>query len=77
MPKKACGNPCCGVSSCFTEQFTFGSGKLDDNGFWEHPCRLCAEQFDRENPGFVKVYGPSIPTVHEENNLVYELGGEG
>ena len=37
--------------------FTFGSGKLDDFGFWEHPCAHCARESERENPEF----GPCWP----------------
>ena len=25
---------------------TFGSGMIDDYGFWQFPCRVCAEDFD-------------------------------
>jgi hypothetical protein len=29
---------------------TFGHGKLDEYGFWEHPCLACAEAWKKEFP---------------------------
>jgi hypothetical protein len=37
-----CGNLDCCISSHISDQLTFGSGELDENGAWEHPCRPCA-----------------------------------
>lgn len=48
--KKACGNPDCGTSSGICGRVTFGSGKLDDYGYWEHPCRTCAEAWEARRP---------------------------
>ncbi len=31
----------------------FGSGKLDDDGYWEIPCIVCAMKWKGENPGAV------------------------
>lgn len=28
----------CRVSTGIDNSLTFGTGYLDDNGFWEHPC---------------------------------------
>jgi hypothetical protein len=42
LPKQRCGNPLCGTSSGTDDSLTFGSGDLDPNGFWEHPCLVCA-----------------------------------
>ena len=47
--KTACGNPLCGVSSGIHEGLTFGSGELDDNGFWAHPCGPCARDYERRH----------------------------
>jgi len=48
---KACNNPKCGVStSMFMEQLTFGSGDLDEYGFWEYPCAICAREYERRHP---------------------------
>ena len=41
---KACGNPNCSVSTGICGSQTFGSGELDDNGYWEHPCGACERQ---------------------------------
>lgn len=29
---------------------TFGSGRLDHNGYWEFPCGPCARAFEQEYP---------------------------
>jgi len=42
---KLCGNPKCKASS-FEDIPTFGSGKLDDYGFWERPCSICARKYE-------------------------------
>jgi hypothetical protein len=47
---KACGNPECGVSTGIHDGLTFGSGNLDMNGFWEHPCALCARLNEKLYP---------------------------
>lgn len=41
-----CGNPDCSVSTGVHEGYTFGSGELDDHGFWSVPCRVCAAEHD-------------------------------
>jgi hypothetical protein len=41
-----CNNPNCGASTGIHGGMTFGSGRLDDHGYFEKPCRLCAEDFD-------------------------------
>lgn len=41
-----CENPDCRFSTTIAETLSFGSGKLDHNGFWEHPCRTCAAHFE-------------------------------
>jgi hypothetical protein len=45
-----CGNPNCSVSSSFNDELTFGSGELDDYGFWEKPCKPCARAFEKAHP---------------------------
>lgn len=42
--QKPCGNPQCGCSTTIADEISFGSGELDGYGFWEHPCRPCAEE---------------------------------
>lgn len=29
---------------------TFGTGKLDTHGFWEHGCQECAREHERQFP---------------------------
>lgn len=44
MPK--CNNPECCSSTGIHEGSTFGSGRIDEHGFWEFPCRICAAEHD-------------------------------
>ena len=48
--KKSCGNYNCSTSSSVLDFLTFGSGELDDNGFWENPCPVCARNFEKKHP---------------------------
>ena len=43
---RECGNKDCGCSTGIHEGLTFGRGKLDEHGYWEFPCRICAEAAD-------------------------------
>lgn len=52
MPK--CKNPKCKCSTGIHEGLTFGSGRLDQHGYWEFPCRICAAQHDRERPQLIE-----------------------
>lgn len=43
----ACGNPECEISYGIHEGPTFGSGKLDQFGYWENPCDACAREWEK------------------------------
>lgn len=45
-----CGNTRCAVSTGIHEGLTFGSGRLDRNGYWQFPCRPCAKAWDEKHP---------------------------
>jgi len=46
-----CGNAKCACSTFVDEvSWTFGSGELYWCGSWEHPCKICAEDFQKKNP---------------------------
>lgn len=45
-----CNVPGCKVSSTIAGQVSFGWGQLDSDGFWEHPCWLCAQAWRRQYP---------------------------
>ncbi len=50
-PKRPCGNPHCGTSTAIDDvTITFGLGWLDDQGFWEIPCAVCAADFKKAHP---------------------------
>jgi hypothetical protein len=50
-PSRACGRADCGTSTSIDDvTLTFGRGDLDDHGFWEFPCVICAEAFQKEFP---------------------------
>lgn len=38
------GHEACSFSTGIDGSVTAGRGKLDDNGFWEHPCPSCADR---------------------------------
>lgn len=49
-----CGNPKCHSSTGIHDGMTFGSGRLDEHGFWEFPCRTCAEEHDLRREETIK-----------------------
>jgi len=48
---KLCGDPNCKASSDMNGDPTFGKGELDDWGYWEEPCSICARKWEELNPG--------------------------
>ena len=52
-PPRPCGNPDCSVSTGVHDGLTFGRGKLDDHGYWEIPCGICARAAEQAAPGLV------------------------
>lgn len=40
---------CC-VSTGVCGSLTFGQGKLDAHGYWEKPCKKCADEFKKKYP---------------------------
>jgi hypothetical protein len=50
--KNGCGRPECRVSTGICGSLTFGTGELDFNGYWEHPCSLCQSHFYKTYPEF-------------------------
>lgn len=65
--KPACGHMDCDVSSGIDGSITFGSGLLDDYGYWEHPCSFCARAFEENHPDMVEMYGPCWPFKEKKN----------
>lgn len=48
--KDGCGNSDCCVSTGICESLTFGSGKLDEYGYWENECWDCARAWEKHHP---------------------------
>lgn len=48
--KSACGHPNCGASQGICESLTFGRGHLDEHGYWQIPCAICARDHERRFP---------------------------
>jgi hypothetical protein len=48
---------CCS-STTIAGEISFGTGELDDYGFWQFPCRLCAEAYELQTN---KVAWPHAP----------------
>lgn len=53
----------CGISTHIGDCLSFGTGKLDGSGFWEHPCGACARAHEEQFPDD----GPCWP--HTEDDL--------
>lgn len=47
----------CSFSTGICGSLTAGSGELDYNGYWEHPCFECARKAEADMPWF----GPCWP----------------
>ena len=52
----------CSVSTGIHECLTFGSGRLDESGFWERPCEACARAHEEQFPEC----GPCWPHTQEQ-----------
>ena len=48
----------CSASTGIHEGLTFGSGKLDDWGYWEKPCTVCARWHEQKDNVPVNSYWP-------------------
>lgn len=52
-PKQACGRADCSASTSIDDETTtFGRGNLDEFGFWEFPCIVCAQAFKKAHPEY-------------------------
>jgi hypothetical protein len=40
----------CGVSTGIHDGLTFGGGRLDEWGYFKHPCDDCAREWERLHP---------------------------
>lgn len=50
-PKQACGRADCSASTSIDDvTVTFGRGNLDDFGYWQFPCVICAANFQKAYP---------------------------
>lgn len=47
--ERPAGHDCC-ISTGIHDCLTFGTGKLDESGFWEHPCEECARAHEAQFP---------------------------
>lgn len=45
-----CNNFDCQISTGIDGSLTFGSGELDELGYWEFPCDFCARMWEKDNP---------------------------
>ena len=71
---RPCGNPKCGVSTGIHGGLTFGSGKLDFNGFWEFPCIICEKVF-QENERRETILHECKITVYGDGRINVEAPG--
>lgn len=59
----------CSVSTGIHDALTFGSGRLDDYGFWEKPCDECARKAEIRDSAEVGSYWPHTEEWLERNGL--------
>jgi len=71
----ACGNTDCAVSSGICGALTFGSGELDDNGYWKNPCVLCALAWKSWDDGTDDVVWPDPPPLLTFKQMIRVLEG--
>lgn len=51
MEQQLCSsNHRCSCSISIADQVTFGSVVLDENGYWEKPCIVCARRYKSKHP---------------------------
>lgn len=62
---RPCGNDDCAVSTGICERLTFGHGDLDDLGYWEIPCEVCARDHERRHPEDGACWPPPPSTTKE------------
>jgi hypothetical protein len=66
-----CGRPECGASTTINEDISFGTGFLDNDGFWEEGCYTCARAWekihhhDRAWPYFMTMSDSSLKKLRE------------
>jgi len=57
----------CGASTGFCGAITFGTGELDDYGYWEYPCDECARDWEKKYPE----YGECWPYKSQKGKKMY------
>jgi hypothetical protein len=61
---KWCGNPNCSCSTGIHGGLTFGSGQLDEHGYWTRPCRVCAAASDAKSKETVQEVQSEFPNAN-------------
>lgn|SRR4030042_5882271 len=46
----------CSCSSGIHDGITIGWGHLDEHGYWEHGCNLCARELERREPDMGEIW---------------------
>ena len=50
MFESPAGHEKCKTSSTVMDTLSFGTGELDEHGFWEHGCYECARAHEKQFP---------------------------
>jgi len=66
-----CGHHDCRISSAMDDSLTFGRGELDDYGYWEIPCPVCARAWEKDHPEDGPCW-PYTKEVREEYKKMFE-----
>jgi hypothetical protein len=67
-----CGSNECCSSTGIHDGMTFGSGRLDNNGYWTKPCRVCAAAFDAKREERIKKLVDENGPPPEEDPRLYD-----
>jgi hypothetical protein len=65
--KRPEGHEKCHSSTGIHGPMTFGSGELNEYGYWENPCYECARAFEKQFPK----YYPCWPHTEEQLKKMY------
>jgi hypothetical protein len=55
-----CGDEKCCTSTGIDGGLTFGQGKLDEYGYWQYPCEICAEDWENRRADEKEVFAKTL-----------------
>ncbi len=68
---KHCGSEKCCTSTGICESTTHGSGHLDNLGYWEFPCFVCARHYETKHNTEWPFIGTVVDPMKKEERLCH------